>query len=301
MHVLRTPDERFENLPDYDFEPRYRNITAHDGTVLRYHFIDEGPADAAPILLLHGNPSWSYVHRHMIRGLAALGHRVVALDLMGLGRSDKPADPKYFTLARHVDWMGQWLTGEDLIGVTLYCQDWGGTLGLNLLREHPDRFSRVIASNTGLPVGEGANRFMRQWLEFSQAMPELPVGALVDGGTTRSLSDAERRAYDAPYPDATFQASIKEFPLLIPVQPDNPGVPACIATWEFLESWTRPFLTVFGSDDPIAFKPGAHLKFQQKVPGANGQPHRVLDAANHFIQEDAPSELISIIDEFARA
>jgi haloalkane dehalogenase len=203
-------------------------------------------------------------------------------------------------MARHVDWMGQWLVAEDLRDITLYCQDWGGTLGLNLVREHPERFARLIASNTGLPVGEGVNKFMRQWLEFSQSATELPIGTLVAGGVSRALTDAERQAYDAPYPDGTYQASPQEFPLLIPLQPDNPGVPLCQATWAFLETWDKPFLTVFGSDDVIAFKPGAHLKFQQMVPGAHGQPHRVIEGANHFIQEDAPNELVTIIDAFVR-
>ncbi len=300
MKVLRTPDERFEGLPGWDFEPRYRNVVADDGTDLRFHFVDEGPADAAPVLLLHGNPSWSYLHRTMIRGLVDRGHRVVALDLMGLGRSDKPADREAYTLASHVDWLSQWLVGEDLRDITFYCQDWGGLAGLHLLRLHPDRFTRVVASNTGIPVGEGVNRFMQQWLDFSQSVDELPIAALVDSGTTRALTDAEKAAYDAPYPDGTYQASPLQFPLLIPVQPDNPGVPMCQETWAFLETWTKPFLTVFGDQDAIAFKPGAHLKLQEKVPGAQGQPHRVIEGANHFIQEDAPDELVEIIDTFIR-
>jgi haloalkane dehalogenase len=297
MDVLRTPDERFADLEGYDFEPHYRDVVADDGTTLRFHFVDEGPRDAAPVLLLHGNPSWSYLHRHMVRALAARGHRVMALDLMGLGRSDKPAAREDYTLARHVDWMSQWLVAEDLTDVTLYCQDWGGTTGLNLLRLHPDRFARVVASNTGLPVGEGVNRFMRDWLAYSQSVDELPVGSLVDSGTGRALSEGERAAYDAPFPDGRYQAGILQFPLLIPLQPDNPGVPMCRETWAFLETWDRPFLTAFGADDPIATRPGAHLAFQARVPGAAGQAHRLLDGADHFIQEDAPAELVLIIDE----
>lgn len=300
MDVLRTPDERFADLADWDFVPRYRTVTAADGTELRYHFVDEGPAGAPPVLLLHGNPSWSYLHRHLIRGLADRGHRVLALDLMGMGRSDKPAARSDYTLAAHLDWMGQWLVGEDLADITLYCQDWGGILGLNLLRLYPDRFTRVIASNTGLPAGEGVNRFMQQWLDFSQSVAELPIGSLVDGGTTRPLSDAEKAAYDAPYPDGSYQASPLQFPVLIPLQPDNPGVPLCRETWAFLETWTKPFLTVFGSDDAVSFKPGAHRKLQNVVPGAAGQPHVVIDGANHFIQEDVPDALVEIIDGFTR-
>ena len=301
MDVLRTPAERFDGLDGYDFEPHHREVTAADGTALRFHFVDEGPRDAAPVLLLHGNPSWSYLHRNMIRGLVARGHRVVALDLMGMGRSDKPAARRDHTVAAHIDWMGQWLVGEDLTDITLYCQDWGGLLGLNLLRFHPDRFTRVIASNTGLPAGEGASPELQQWIDFSQSVDALPISAIVDGATTRSLSAAEKAAYDAPYPDGSYQASPLQFPVLIPAQPDNPAVPMFTETWAFLETWTKPFLTVFGSADPISFKPGAHLKLQRRIPGAAGQPHRVIEGANHFIQEDAPDELVQIIDTFVRA
>ena len=298
MDVLRTPDERFADLPDWDYEPKYRTVTAADGTELRFHFVDEGPRDAAPILLLHGNPSWSYLYRHMIRSLADRGHRVLALDLMGMGRSDKPMARSDYTLAAHVDWVGQWLTGEDLTDATLFCQDWGGIIGLNALRLHPDRFDRVLASNTGIPVGEGVNAFMQQWLDFSQGVDELPIGSLLDGGTTRALTPAEQAAYDAPFPDGTYQAAALQFPLLIPLQPDNPGVPMCVETWAFLETWTKPFLTVYGSEDAISYKPGAHRKFQRLVPGAAGQPHQVIEGANHFIQEDVPDALVEILDRF---
>lgn len=298
MDVLRTPDERFADLADWDFTPCYRTVIAADGTDLRYHHVDEGPRDAPPVLLLHGNPSWSYLHRHMIRGLADRGHRVLALDLMGMGRSDKPVARSDYTLADHLDWMSQWLVGEDLADLTLFCQDWGGILGLHLLRLHPDRFARVVASNTGLPAGEGVNEFMQQWLDFSQGVDELPIGSLVDAGTTRPLSDAEKAAYDAPFPDGSYQASALQFPLLIPLQPDNPGVPLSRETWSFLGSWTKPFLTVFGSEDAIAFKPGSHRKLQRVIPGAAGQPHQVIDGANHFIQEDVPDALVEIIDRF---
>jgi len=250
------------------------------------------------VLLMHGNPSWSYVHRNMIRGLVAAGHRVIALDLMGLGRSDKPTARSDYTLARHVDWVGQWLQAEDLNDITLYCQDWGGLIGLIAMTLDPDRFARVIASNTGLPVGEGVNKFMKQWLEFSQNIDFLPIGDLVAGGTTRPLSDAEKAAYDAPFPDSSYQASALQFPLLIPVQPDNAGVPMARETWVRLAQWQKPFLTVFGSADAVAFKARAHLKFQEVVPGAAGQAHRVIEGANHFIQEDAPDELVDLIDAF---
>lgn len=300
VEVLRTPDECFVGLPDYDFAPHYTEVTADDGTVLRFHHIEEGPRDAAPILLMHGNPSWSYLHRHMVTGLAAKGHRVLALDLMGLGRSDKPTDRRFFTLARHVDLVAQWIVANDLRDITLYCQDWGGTIALNVLAREGDRFTRVVASNTGLPVGEGVNAFMQQWLDFSQAADELPIGALVGGGVTRTLTPEETAAYDAPFPDKRYQASALEFPLLIPVQPDNPGVPQCRDTWAYLEAWTKPFLTVFGTADMVAYKPGAHRKLQRLIPGAQGLDHIEIEGANHFIQEDAPERLVEILDTFVR-
>jgi haloalkane dehalogenase len=301
VEVLRTPDERFAGLLDWSFEPHYREVLTDEGTSLRFHFVDEGPREAMPVVLLHGNPTWSYLHRHMINGLVALGHRVLALDLMGMGRSDKPVDPAFFTMARHVDWVGQWLVAEEIEHATLYCQDWGGSIGLVVLAEHGDRFDRVIASNTGLPVGEGENEFLRNWISFSQSVDELPIATLVASGTTRSLSEPELAAYSAPFPDGRYQAAAKQFPVLIPVQPDNPGVPQARAAWDFLETFTKPFLTVFGSEDPVAFKPGSHLAFQRRIPGAAGRDHIVLNGPNHFIQEDAPDELVEIIDRFITA
>ena len=240
MDALRTPNARFVGLSDYAFAPHYREVRARDGAALRFHFLDEGPRGAAPVLLLHGNPTWCYLYRPVVAGLVARGHRVVALDLMGMGRSDKPVDEDEFTIEAHLDWMGQWLEAEDLSDVTLFCQDWGGILGLCLLPDHGDRFARVVVSNTGLPEGRGMNRFMQDWLAFSQSQDELPVGALVQAGSTRELTDAEMAAYEAPFPDGSFQASPKRFPLLIPLQPDNPGVPRATATGAFLESWTKP-------------------------------------------------------------
>lgn len=301
MDVLRTPDERFAGLEGWDFAPRWQEVRAAGGTRLRFHFVDEGPRDATPVLLLHGNPSWSYLHRRMIAGLAARGHRVVALDLMGLGRSDKPASPDDYTLDHHVDWMSQWLEAVDLRDVTLYCQDWGGLTGLHLLPAFPERFARVVASNTGIPVGEGASREMQQWLAYSQSLPVLPVAELIAAGTVRGLDAGQKRAYEAPFPDGRYQAGVKKFPLLIPVQPDNPGVPRCRTLWSFLEGWRKPFLTAFGALDPIATKPGAHLRFQERVPGARGQAHVLYPQANHFLQEDVPDELVACVDAFVRA
>ena len=301
MEVLRTPDERFVGLPDWDYEPRYRTVTADDGTEIRLHFVDEGPRDAAPVLLLHGNPSWSYLHRHMIGALARRGHRVIALDLVGMGRSDKPDDRKWYTVARHIDLVVEFVEAEDLRDLTLFVQDWGGITGLCALERIADRVDRVVASNTGLPAGEGVNEFMAAWLQHSQSVQSLDVAKLVRGGISRTISDAEAAAYDAPFPDGRHQAGALEFPLLIPLQPDNPGVVHTQRAWKFLATWTKPFLTVFGSEDAVAAKPGSHRKLQRVVPGAAGQDHAMIEGANHFIQDDAPDELVERIDAFVRS
>jgi haloalkane dehalogenase len=236
----------------------------------------------------------------MIRGLAALGHRVLALDLIGMGRSDKPTEKSDYSLANHVDWVGQWLEAEDLDDITLYCQDWGGIIGLNLLPFHGERFTRVIASNTGVPAGEGATTGIANWLEFVASVDVLPISGVMQSGTTRRFSKEELAAYEAPFPDGSYQASPLIFPFLIPVQPENPGVPMCVAMWKYLETWTKPFLTVFGSEDQISYKAGAHLKMQRLIPGAAGRDHVVIEGASHFIQEDAPERLVTIIDAFMK-
>ncbi len=298
MKVLRTPDDRFDHLADFGFSPHYVEVSADDGLALRMHYVDEGPSEEAPILLLHGNPTWSYLYRHMVRGLSALGHRVIAPDLVGFGKSDKPDDPSYFTMARFVDWTAAFVRQLNLRNTTLFGQDWGGIIGLNLLPALPDRFDRVVASNTGLPAGQGVNAFMAEWLRFSQSVEELPVARLVASGTTRRLSKGELAAYEAPFPDGSYQAAAKAFPLLIPLQPDNPGVPQAKATWSYLERFERPFLTIFGSEDAIGYKAGAHRPLQQRIPGAQGLPHEVIEGANHFIQEDAHERLVTVIDTF---
>ena len=298
MDVKRTPDARFERLDGYSFAPHYAEVTAEDGTSLRVHYLDEGPRDAAPVVLMHGNPSWSYLYRKIIPRLVAHGHRVLAPDLVGLGRSDKPAAKSDYTLARHVDWISQWLVAVDARNATLFAQDWGGVIGFPVAMRHPERFARLIASNTGLPVGEGVSPTLQQWLDFSDHATALPVAQLVHSFTVNGLTDAEKQAYDAPFPDGTFQAAALSFPRLIPLQPDNAGVPLMLETWKQLERWTKPLLTVFGDRDPIS--KGADLRFQQRVPGAAGQPHVVLSPAHHFLQEDQPEAIAEHIHAFVR-
>ncbi|HEX5065729.1 MAG TPA: haloalkane dehalogenase [Myxococcota bacterium] len=298
MEVLRTPDERFEKLEGYDFAPHYMVVKGAAGTPLRMHYVDEGPRDAAPVLLLHGNPAWSFLYRNIIRALVARGHRVVAPDLVGFGRSDKPAARTDYTQDRHIAWLEEWFLRMDLRRVTLFCQDWGGLLGLHLVADHPERFAAVVAANTGLPEGQGATPGLERWLAFSQGVPALPIADLLHGGTIRGLGDAERRAYEAPFPDGRHQSAALQFPLLIPLQPDNPGVPRNKAAWKKLERFEKPFLTLFGDRDPIS--KGGEAALKERIPGAKGQPHRIVEA-HHFIQEDQPELIIETLDGYARA
>jgi haloalkane dehalogenase len=294
MELLRTPDERFAGLAGYDFEPRYTTI-AKEGVGLRIHAVDEG--SGAPVLLLHGEPSWSYLYRRFVGPLAARGHRVLAPDLVGFGRSDKPARQEDYTYERHVAWMSAWLLANDLRDVTLFCQDWGGLIGLRLVAAFPERFARVVASNTGLPEGRGLTEGFEAWLEFSQSVPELPVGQIVQGGTQRELSEAERAAYDAPFPEERFKAGARVFPALVPVTPDHPSTAENKAAWQKLERFEKPFLTAFSDGDPITA--GGERLLQARIPGAKGQPHVTIAGAGHFLQEDKPEELVDLIDRFA--
>jgi haloalkane dehalogenase len=299
MEVLRTPDERFIDLADYPFAPHYLTVTDADGTELRIHYVDEGPRDAAPILLMHGEPSWSYLYRKFVPDLVARGHRVIAPDLIGFGKSDKPAARTDYTYERHVAWMSDWLTALDLTDITLFCQDWGGLIGLRLVAAFPDRFARLVVSNTGLPVGTGSSEGFDAWLAFSQNVPQFPVGFIVNGGTTRDLTAAEIAAYDAPFPDETYKEGARQFPTLVPITPDHASVAENRAAWAVLERFEQPVLTAFGDKDAVT--KGGERAFIERVPGARGQPHRIIAGGGHFIQEDAPAELSALIDDLIRA
>ena len=294
MQVLRTPDNRFENLPDWNFAPHYADVTdAATGQGLRMAYVDEGPRDGRTVLLLHGEPSWSYLYRHLIPALVAAGHRVLAPDLIGFGRSDKPADRADYTYERHVAWLSQWFTGLGLQDVTLFCQDWGGLLGLRLVAAFPERFAGVVVANTGLPIGAGFSEGFTQWLAFSQSTPDLPIGRIVDGGTARALSADEVAAYDAPFPDATYKAGACQFPTLVPITPEHGSVEENKAAWAVLTQFDKPFVTAFSDADPITA--GGDRVFQKMVPGAQGQPHVTLSGA-HFLQEDCPDDIVAVIE-----
>jgi haloalkane dehalogenase len=297
MKTLRTPDERFADLPGFPFEPHYAEIPDGDepGGTLRVHYLDEGPRDAAPILLMHGEPSWCYLYRKMIPILVDAGHRVVAPDLVGFGRSDKPTETSDYTYARHVAWMEAVLIDHlDLTGATFFGQDWGGLVGLRVVTANPERFERIIVGNTGLPTGDGkiSDAFLA-WQKFSQETPVFDVGFLVNAATVTELSAAEIAAYDAPFPDDSYKAGARIFPTLVPTSPDDPAATANRAAWEVLEAWDKPLITCFSDSDPVTA--GGERVFQQRVPGAAGQPHVTTTNAAHFFQEDAAEQLAQVI------
>lgn len=296
MKILRTPDSAFAALPDYPFAPHYTDITDADGTALRIHHIDEGPGDAAPILLMHGEPSWSFLYRKFVPALAAAGHRVVAPDLIGFGKSDKPADRDDYTYERHVAWMSDWLLANDLTDITLFCQDWGGLIGLRLVAAFPDRFARLVIANTGLPTGTGWSEGFENWRAFSQRIETFPTGFIVNGGCVRDLTPEEVAAYDAPYPDESYKGGARQFPTLVPVKPDMPSVVENIAAWSVLEAFDKPVLTCFSDKDAVTA--GGERIFIDRIPGAKGQPHVIIKDGGHFLQEDKPEELVALIRDF---
>lgn len=295
MQVLRTPDDRFAALPDFPFTPHYQTIRDASGTDLRIACVDEGPRDAAPVLLMHGEPSWSYLYRGMIARLKDR-HRVVAPDLVGFGRSDKPAATTDYSYEKHVAWMSAWLLAMDLKDITLFCQDWGGLIGLRLVAAFPERFARVIVANTGMPTGSGMTDGFKAWLTMSQTMPVFPAGMIVNMGSLRDLSPEEIAAYDAPYPDETYKSGARIFPTFVPVTPEHPSVAENKAAWAVLETFDKPFLTAFSDGDPVS--KGGDVPFQQRVPGAKGQKHTIIEGGGHFLQEDRPAELAALIDSF---
>ena len=298
MDAVRTPDDRFSGLPGWDFVPRYVEVDDGEGGSLRVHYVDEGPADAAPVLLLHGEPSWGYLYRHMIPVLAAAGHRCIVPDLVGFGRSDKPTRQDDHTYARHVEWMRQALFDRlDLSDLTYFGQDWGGLIGLRLVAEHPDRFARVAVGNTGLSTGDRPmGEAFLAWQSFARTTEVFPVGAIVDGGCTTALPPEVVAGYDAPFPDDTFLAGPRVMPSLVPTTPDDPASAANRAAWESLGRFDKPFLCTFSDADPIT--KGGDRVFHKLVPGTAGQPHTTIEGGGHFLQEDRGPELAEVLVRF---
>ncbi|MCH2185302.1 haloalkane dehalogenase [Myxococcota bacterium] len=335
MKVLRTPDQCFENLPDYPFQPHYTEVDDGDGGTLRIHHLDEGPSDGPTVLCMHGQPSWSYLYRHMVPVLVGAGLRVLAPDLVGYGRSDKPAALEDYSYQRQVDWMTAWLLANDVRGATFFGQDWGGLIGLRMVAENPDRFERVVVGNSGLPAPqntpaeliEEVRRFRAEaptpsleevmtalgegnpsrgpanfayWQKWCWDNEDLPVSLAILGGTGgKVLSPEEMAAYDAPFPDPSFKMGPRAMPSQVPSLSDDPSVAANLRAWEVFDRWEKPLLCTFSDNDPVSR--GGDLILQARVPGTKNQPHKTIKGAGHFLQESKGQELASIMIDFIRA
>lgn len=322
MKALRTPEERFKNLKDYPFEPHYLEIPDSEDGKLRMHYVDEGPAGASAIILFHGEPTWSYLYRKMIPRLVAAGHRVLAPDLIGFGKSDKPTQKTDYTFPRHVEWMRSWLLQLDLKNITFFGQDWGSLIGLTLCALEADRVDRVMISNGGLPDPRNLERMTQtrgkgssnpeafnQWQSWIEKQQSLEISKIItgeirelgfEGRVSLALSDEEKAAYDAPFPDGTYQAGALIFPLLAPRGPEDiEAIQLFIDAWNVYDHWEKPFLTAFGKADPIL---GWFDKvFQDHIPGAKGQHHTEFKDGIHFIQEQYGPELARIMNDFISA
>lgn len=326
MDYQRTPDSRFENLKDYPFAPNYIHVDDTEGGRLRMHYVDEGSSDGDVVVLLHGQPAWSYLYRHMIPPLIHAGYRVLAPDLIGFGRSDKPTRLSDYTYARHVGWMSEWLDRLELDVITVFLQDWGSLIGLRLVAAFPEKFSGVVLANGGLPAGpvpvelaeplrtayktlpvvkaaELDERFrdtsglpgFLYWRKFcSESNEAAAPGAFMDSiGSAAPLSREEKAAFDAPFPDESFAKGIRRFPSLVPLFPDDPEVDENRAAWKVLESFNKPFLLAFADDDPVN-KP-MEAEFRKRVPGCRGMDHRTIGPAGHFLQQDQPEQCVRAI------
>jgi haloalkane dehalogenase len=293
--ILRTPEACFANLSDFPYVPHYTEIGG-----LRIAYIDEGPRTAPVVLLMHGEPSWSYLYRKMIPVLLQAGYRVVAPDLVGFGRSDKPARKADYSYLNHVQWMKAWMERVDLRGATLFCQDWGSLIGLRMAAELPDRFARIVLANGGLPTGTTETpKAFRIWRAFAVYSPWFPIGRIVKTGCALGLTPQEIAAYDAPFPSRKYKVAARLFPTFVPTAPDDPERQNNERAWDFFKQCQKPFLTLFSNRDPVTR--GGHKMWQKLVPGAQGQAHAVTRGAGHFLQEDKGEEVAQAIDAFIKA
>jgi haloalkane dehalogenase len=324
MEFLRTPDQQFESLPDYPFSPNYLSIDDTQGGKLRVHYLDEGPRDGQIVLLMHGQPVWSYLYRYMIPQLVDAGFRVIVPDLVGFGRSDKPTKQDDYTYARHVSWMSDWLTQMDITDVTVFLQDWGSLIGLRLVAAFPERFSHVVLANGGLPTGPvppllgrllqwvypriavvkaeelgakfkvkwGIPGFL-YWRKYAAESPIFSIGDVMQVTTRGALSADVRAAYEAPFPDQSFMAGARQFPMLVPIFAHESEVEENKAAWRILRKFNKPFMLAFADNDPVTA--GGDKKFLEQVPGCKGIEHRTITDAGHFLQQDQPEKCVKAI------
>ena len=290
--VHRTPDARFADIPGYPFDPRYHILK--DG--LRLHYVDEGPQGGTPVLMMHGEPSWSFLYRKMIRPVVEAGYRVLAPDLIGFGKSDKPTSKSDFTYQRHIAWTREWFEAMGLNNVVLVCQDWGSLIGLRLVAAMPERFAAVVLSNGGLPAGQEPPPAFAKWRAFAKLSPIFPIGGIIQRATITDLPDDVVQAYNAPYDTRASKAAARIFPALVPLG-DNIEVPAQLEAWKVLEQFDKPFTCCFSDKDPITR--GGFAPFQDRIPGAKHDLHRTLHGG-HFIQEDDPQGFVGAILDTAK-
>lgn len=297
MHFLTTPEQRFKQIVDFPYTPNFLQVDDNEGDLLNLHYIDEGSKDANVVLMLHGEPSWAYLYRKMISPVVAAGYRVIAPDLIGFGKSDKPTERSDYTYQRHLDWVRQVIIQLNLKNITLICQDWGGLLGLRLVAEHPDLFARVLAANTMLPTGDHRpSQAFLDWQTFSQKVDVFPVAGIIKGATVTPLSVEVLAAYDAPFPDETYKAGARQFPLLVPTTPDDPASEANRLAWQTLQQFSKPFITAFSDLDPVTS--GGDKIMQKLIPGCQGQAHTTIVKGGHFLQEDQGEQLAEVLLTF---
>jgi haloalkane dehalogenase len=297
LQFLTTPEHYFEQITDFCYAPHFLQVDDCEGGSLKLHYIDEGPKDANVVLMLHGEPSWAYLYRKMIDPVLAEGYRVIAPDLIGFGKSDKPTERSDYTYQRHLDWIRQVVIQLNLKNITLVCQDWGGLLGLRLVAEHVELFARVLAANTMLPTGDhAASEAFLNWQTFSQQVDVFPVAGIIKGATVMPLSSEVLAAYNAPFPDETYKAGVRQFPLLVPTTPDNPASEANRLAWKTLQQFNKPFITAFSDSDPVTA--GGDKIMQKLIPGCQGQAHTTIEKGGHFLQEDQGKRLAEVLLTF---
>jgi haloalkane dehalogenase len=330
MDFIRTPDDRFANLEGYPFQPHYLDINDGEGGSLRMHYLDEGPATGELILCLHGQPTWSYLYRKMIPILTSAGYRVIAPDLVGFGKSDKPTQRSDYTYASHVAWLEQFVNTLNLQKITLMCQDWGGLIGLRVLTQNTDRFARLVVANTGLPDAKGIPDEMAApmhalfdtipalapvemsaklrenehgagfmyWIKYCDSYPDLVISDVVSLSASGTMTEAAKNAYDAPFPTEDYKQGARQFPSLVPIFPDDVAIDDNRAAWKILETFEKPVMTAFSDKDPVTA--GGYQRFQESVAGAQGQKHTTIEGAGHFLQDDAPEILSNTIIQFCQ-